>query len=94
MVIFADEVNEIEGNGDEKGQDKLDVEQREQGEWELFFVWGGEEDVGSCHLKTVGLISESVSSSFTGINYVNLNSMEVVFSQALYRPLGHTRLCL
>lgn len=37
------------------------------------------------HLKTVGLISESVSSSFTGINYVNLNSMEVVFSQALYR---------
>lgn len=48
MVIFADEVNEIEGNGDEKGQDKLDVEQREQGEWELFFVWGGEEDVGSC----------------------------------------------
>jgi len=47
MVIFADEVNEIEGNGDEKGQDNLDVEQREQGEWELFFVWG-EEDVGSC----------------------------------------------
>lgn len=48
MVIFADEVDEIEGYGDEKGESKLDVEQREQGEWELFLVWEGEEEVGSC----------------------------------------------